>query len=211
MNLKPIKMGMAGLFLLTSPMVFAAEADAGAGQAQMAQFEELMRKFGEALQDFDEGAQKAYMELFERLIETGSAVDAMVWKREVAEGLTPEDVETSMKSVANGLNLAKVAELPLYKDVEAKTGKPFRFVKIFMFCDSLTAAEMLAYSDAYVSQLPCRISLIEDTQGKLWLYTANMDLMIHGGKPLPPKVKELAVKVRKSILEIMDRAAAGDF
>jgi uncharacterized protein (DUF302 family) len=75
----------------------------------------------------------------------------------------------------------------------------------------MTAAQMLDYSDAYSAYLPCRVSLVEDKEGKLWLYSLNMDAMIYGGTPLPPALKEEAMGVKKIILEIMHRAAEGDF
>ena len=91
------------------------------------------------------------------------------------------------------------------------TGKPQRFLKIYMFCNPLTAADMFDYSVAFSAYLPCRISLIEDPQGKLWLYTLNMDMMIHGGKVLPEALKEEAISVKDTILDIMNRGATGEF
>ncbi|WP_029133928.1 DUF302 domain-containing protein [Sedimenticola selenatireducens] len=163
------------------------------------------------LDGFDPGAVQVYQELIENIVKTRNAAEATVWKVPVEEGLTPEDVEQSMKTVANELNISNVGELPLYKDVEAKSGESYRFVKIYMFCNSLTAARMLDYSDAFSAYLPCRITMVEDKQGQLWLYALNMDLMIHGGEPLPPALKEEAVHVKKVILEIMRRGSIGDF
>jgi len=163
------------------------------------------------LDGFDPGAMQVYQELVENIVETRNAAEATVWKVPVEEGLTPEDVEQSMKTVANELNISNVGELPLYKDVEAKSGEQYRFVKIYMFCNSLTAARMLDYSDAFSAYLPCRITMVEDKEGQLWLYALNMDLMIHGGEPLPPALKEEALHVKKVILEIMRRGAIGDF
>ena len=91
------------------------------------------------------------------------------------------------------------------------TGKKSRFFKIYMFCNALTAAQMLEYSDAYSAYLPCRVSLVEDKQGKLWLYSLNMDAMIYGGRPLPAALKEEAMGVKEIILEILTRGAEGDF
>ncbi len=84
-------------------------------------------------------------------------------------------------------------------------------MKIYMFCNALTAAKMVHYSDAYSAYLPCRVSLVEDKQGVLWLYSLNMDMMIHGGMPLPTELKDEALKVKRIILDIMERGASGDF
>jgi len=165
----------------------------------------------QAFDEFDEKAIDVYSEMVTTLLETGNAAEATVWKVQVEEGLTVEDVDETVKAVANELNIKNVGELPLSDQVEAMNGEKSRFFKIYMFCNALTAAQMLEYSDAYSAYLPCRVSLVEDKQGKLWLYSLNMDAMIYGGKPLPAALKEEAMGVKKIILEIMNRGAEGDF
>lgn len=163
------------------------------------------------LAEFDEKAVDTYVEMFNQILETGNAAEATVWKALVNEDLTAEEVDETIKFVANEHNIKNVGELPLYKQVEAMSGKPYRFVKIYMFCNALTAAQMLEYSDAYAAYLPCRLSLVEDKQGRLWIYTLNMDPMIHGGKPLPPELKAEAIKVKEIMLDTLKRGASGDF
>ncbi len=165
----------------------------------------------QAFDEFDEKAIDVYSEMVSKLLETGNAAEATIWKVQAEEGLSAEDIDLSIKNVANELNIKNVGELPLSEQVEAMTGEKSRFFKIYMFCNALTAAQMLEYSDAYSAYLPCRISLVEDKQGKLWLYSLNMDAMIYGGKTLPPALKEEAMGVKEIILEIMNRGAEGDF
>ncbi len=171
----------------------------------------LYAKYSGTLSGFDPGAGKTFMEFAQSLLTNQSAAEASIWKIPVKEGLSPEEVEETMKFVANEHNMSNVGELPLSKDIEAKKGESYRFVKIYLFCNSLTAASMLDYSDAYSAYLPCRITLIEDPDGKLWLITLNMDMMIYGGKPLPPELKEQAMQVKEYILDIMKRGATGEF
>jgi len=165
----------------------------------------------QALSEFDPKAKDVYVQMAKRILETGSGVEAMVVKVPVQEGLTTDDVDQSIRSIANELNIKKVGELPMYKEVEAMSGMPFRFIKIYLLCNAMTAASMLNYSDAYSSYLPCRVSLIEDKTGALWLYTLDMDIMVYGGKTLPPALKDEAIKVRDTIMEIMRRSSEGDF
>jgi len=160
---------------------------------------------------FDEKAMSVYTEMANNLIETGNMADATVWKVAVKEGLTPADVEDTMRFVANEHNIKNVGELPLSGQIEAMTGEKPRYFKIFMFCNALTAANMLDYSDAFSAYLPCRVSMVEDKEGKLWLYSLNMDAMIYGGKKLPQALKEEAEGVKEIIQDIMNRGAAGDF
>ena len=160
---------------------------------------------------FDEKALGVYMEMMEKIVETGNAAEATVWKVAVNEDLTVEDVEETMKFVANEHNIKNVGELPLSAEVEAMSGEKSRFFKIYMFCNAMTAAQMLKYSDAYSAYLPCRVAMVEDKEGKLWLYSLNMDAMIYGGKILPAALKEEAEGVKEIILDIMNRGAEGDF
>jgi uncharacterized protein (DUF302 family) len=162
-------------------------------------------------QSFDDKALPTYTKIFNKLMETGNAAEATIWKEKVREGLTTQDVEDTLSSVANELNIKNVGELPLYKQISAMTGKDYRFVKLYMYCNPLTAAEMIDYNDAFSAYLPCRIAMVEDKQGQLWLITLNMDLMIYGGKPLPEDLKAEAIHVRKVITSLMDRSAKGAF
>jgi uncharacterized protein (DUF302 family) len=164
-----------------------------------------------AVNEFEDKAVDVFTDMGVKLIETGNMAEASIWKIPVDEGLTAADVEETMKFVANEHNFKNVGEMPLYKEVEAMSGEPYRYVKIFMFCNALTASRMLDYNDAFSSYLPCRITLIEDQDGKLWLYTLNMDGMIYGGKPLPAELKEEAENVKEIILDIMNRGATGEF
>ncbi|MCU7879191.1 MAG: DUF302 domain-containing protein [Candidatus Thiodiazotropha sp. (ex Lucinoma aequizonata)] len=168
-------------------------------------------KFHQKIKDFDPGAGPVFLEFAQSLVANKSVAEASIWKVPVAEDLTLEEVEETMKFVANEHNISNVGELSLSLDITAKNGTDYRFVKIYLFCNSLTAAQMLDYSDAYSAYLPCRITLIEDKQGKLWLMTLNMDMMIYGGEPLPPKLKEEVIKVKKYIMDIMNRGATGEF
>ncbi len=160
---------------------------------------------------FDDKAIDVYSEMMTSVLETGNAAEAMVWKVPVSEDLAADDVEETMRFVANEHNIKNVGELPLSSQIEAMSGGSSRYLKIYMFCNALTAAQMLEYSDAYSAFLPCRISMVEDKEGKLWLYSLNMDAMIYGGKPLPPALKEEAEGVKEIILDIMNRGAKGDF
>jgi len=163
------------------------------------------------LKHFDPKAAEVYVDMTKSLLASGNGAEATVWKVPVEEGLSAEDVEDAMRSVANERNFKNVGELPLSEQVAAMTGKDQRFWKIYMFCDPLTAAKMIDYSDAFSAYLPCRIALVEDKTGQLWLYTLNMDMMIHGGTELPDELYEEAIRVKEIILEIMNRGAAGEF
>lgn len=160
---------------------------------------------------FDPKARGVYQEMTTKLIETGSIADATVWRSKVADGLSFDDVDQSIKTIAVENNIKGVGELPLSDQISAMTGKPSPKIKIYMYCNPLTAAKMVKHSLAFAAYLPCRISLVEDEKGQLWIYTLNMDPMIHGGKTLPDDLKKEAINVKRIMKDVLKRAASGDF
>ncbi len=140
-----------------------------------------------------------------------SVADAMTWRVAVKEGMTVDEIEQTMKFVANQKNLSYVGELKISKGIEAKLGKPYRLINIYTFCDSVVAAKLLDYRDVFTSFMPCRIALVRDVSGKYWLMGTNLDWMIHGGWPLPEDLKAEAVRMRDALLDVMNRGATGDF
>jgi len=168
-------------------------------------------KYKQAFDGFDPEAFQVYKGMADRLVETGNSAAATVWKAKVADGLTFDEVDESIKAVAIDNNIRGVGELPLGDQVAAMEGKPWRKLNIYLYCNPLTAAKMIDYDIAYAAYLPCRISLVEDENGDLWLYTLDMDMMIHGGKELPPDLKEEAQHVKNIMLDILNRASEGDF
>ena len=163
------------------------------------------------LDELDPKAKDVYMNMWQKLKETGNSADATVVKYTLADGVSPEDAEQSMRLIANEHNIKAVGELPLSEQVELETGEKQRFLKIYQYCNPQTAMKMVNYSDAFAAYLPCRIAMIEDKQGKFHLYSLDMDLMIYGGKTLPPELHAEAVKVQEIMTDIMERAAEGDF
>lgn len=168
-------------------------------------------RFAPELAKLSPGAVGIYTNFANQVMETGDPAMAMMWKAEVAEGMKPDDVIDAMKSLATEHNFLFVGESPLYKQIEAITGEKYRYVNFLSFCDARIGGQMLDYHNEYSGFMPCRIALIEDKDGKLWLYSMNLDLMIHGGRPLPPELHASAVKVRDTIKAIMDGAAKGQF
>lgn len=163
------------------------------------------------LSEFDSEIIPTYTAFAKTLLETKDPGNAMVLAVPVKDGIAVEDVKESLKSLANARNFLFVGEAPFYKQVEAITGKPYRHVAFMSFCDARVGKMMAEYNNAYTAFMPCRISVVEDEKGKLWLYTMRLDMMIFGGKTLPPELRKEALRVWNVIQEIMNGAANGDF
>jgi len=182
-----------------------------AAVAAMVYFGPGLWKYKVAFDGFDPKAFETYKEMADILVETGNAAAATVWRAKVADGLTFEDVDQSIQTIADERNIRNVGALPLGDQVEAMTGAPWRTLKIYLYCNPLTAAKMVEFDPAYAAYLPCRVSLVEDEDGQLWIYTLNMDLMIYGGETLPEDLLREALEVKETMKQILERAAEGDF
>ncbi|MEN8133826.1 MAG: DUF302 domain-containing protein, partial [Pseudomonadota bacterium] len=146
----------------------------------------LAFKSGPIVAEFDPAAVEIYTDFAMKLLETKDPGQAMMWAMPVEDdSLTPEDVKNSLKSLATARNFLFVGESPFSKQVEAITGKSYRHITFMSFCDARVGKMMADYRDAYTGFMPCRIAVVEDMQGKLWLYTMNLDMLIHGGRMLP--------------------------
>ncbi len=158
-----------------------------------------------------EKSMDVYMDMATTLLDTGDITMATIVRDKVADDISIEDVEEAMSSIATDLQIKEVGMLPLSEQVELQLGEKQRFLKIYQYCKPTTAMTMVDHSDAFSAYLPCRIALIEDKDGKKWLYSLNMDMMIYGGAPLPADLYELALQVKDTITSIQKGGAAGDF
>lgn len=136
------------------------------------------------------------------------SISDTVLKMPLADDVSMDDAVDSMKLRANSLNFKLVAHLPLYKELASMNVESGR-IEIFQFCDARIANEMLQFNPDFAAYLPCRIALIEDTDGKAWLVTLDLGKIIPGAN-LPPELMEKAELVRDNIESIMTAGANGD-
>lgn len=159
----------------------------------------------------EEGAGAQARELWDRWIAAdGDLAATITWERKVAPGVSVDDVEAALASVAAEDNVKAVGFLPLSRELEARTGQPQRFLKVYSYCSPETARRMVDFSPAMAAFLPCRITLLEKEDG-LWLYTLNLDMLIHMGRKLPPGLRASALQMRTTIVKMLDRGARGEF
>ena len=136
------------------------------------------------------------------------AISDTVLKLPLAEDVSMDDAVDSMKLRANALNFKLVAHLPLSQELEAMDVETNR-IEIFQFCDARIANEMVRFNPDFSAYLPCRITLIEDLEGRAWLITLDLGKVIPSAN-LPDDLLEQAELVRANIESIMTAGANGD-
>lgn len=140
----------------------------------------------------------------------GKPSAALIWARKVQPGVTVTEIEEAFASVAAEDNIRAVGELPLSKELELRSNKPEKFLKVYSYCDPGAARTMVDFNPGMAALLPCRISVVEQEDG-LWIYTMNMDMLINMQGELPPHVADTVRRVRTTIVKMLDRAASGEF
>lgn len=164
-----------------------------------------------ALNNLADGAGAESMTMWDRWVDSkGDIAVTTTWERKVQPGVTIEQLEAALASIAVEDNMRSVGELPLSKELEARSGKKEKFLKVYSYCTPATARMMVDFSPHMAAYLPCRISVVERNDG-LWMYTLNMDMMVRMGRKLPPELQREAMKVRNTLWKMMEGASKGEF
>ncbi len=170
----------------------------------------LVEKYNQVTM-LDPQAKEVYTKMMGTLLETGDIAKATVVKYRINDDVSNSDVIESLNSVATEMGIKPVGDLPLSAEVEARTGKKQRYVRVLSFCNPIIATQMVDYSMAYGAYLPCRITIMEAKDGSRWLYALDMDMMIHGGRKLPPYMLKEGNRVKNTLYTMMEKASKGEF
>ena len=163
-------------------------------------------KFYPKVSQLDSKAIGLYMKMFSDVLDSGNAGDAMVYKAKVKKGISIEDVEQTLIDVAEENNMLFTGgkKMPI-------SNKNLKYVKIMSFCSPYIANKFLNHAKSFGAFMPCRVIIIKDGSGDVWLYTMSLDLLISGGKTLPPEMLKMAKSVRYTMYKMVDDAASGEF
>lgn len=159
----------------------------------------------------EDGAGTEAGKMWDRWIASGGDIAvATTWERKVKAGVTIDDIEAVFQQVSVERNMRSVGELPLSKELEARSGKKEKFLKVYSYCSPTIAREMVDFSPHMAAYLPCRLTVVEKEDG-LWIYTLNMDMMVKMGRKLPSPLKEHAWSVRETLYQMIERGSKGQF
>lgn len=135
-------------------------------------------------------------------------ISQTVVKMSLQSGVSIEDASAAMMSKAAELNWKLVGRQEVHKEIRAR-GEESPHLEILQFCDPDDAVKMVRLDPIYSAYMPCRITLVEDAQGKPWLFMLNLDMLINSNS-LPATLQELAIRVNQAMLIIMTAGATGD-
>jgi hypothetical protein len=163
----------------------------------------------------DKQALPEYMKMFDVVLKTGDPAKGMVRrvKMEIPEDMTKEEAFENaieaMDEVAAEYGLAMVDQKTM-----PRGGKLFRdgglLTHIRSYCSPAIADKFLSYSPYFIGFMPCRIGIVEEPNGDIYIYTMSLELMINGGRPLPKEMLELANEVRDGMYAMLEAGAHPD-
>ena len=136
-------------------------------------------------------------------------INQTVIKMALGEGISGDDAVDAMLSTAAELNMKMVGHQNVSKELQAR-GIDTPRLEIFQFCNPEDAVKMVKFNTIYAAYMPCRISLVEDSDGKIWLEMLNLDMIINA-YPLPPELQAIAITINGTMLSILTAGATGSF
>ncbi len=132
-----------------------------------------------------------------------------VIKMSLADGVKPEAAIEAMLSKAAELNMKLVGRQDVGGELRAR-GHDAPILEILQFCNPEDAIKMVKFNTIYAAYMPCRIAVVADEKGKIWLEMLNLDMII-SAFPLPDELRAIAITTNGQMLTIMTAGATGDF
>jgi uncharacterized protein (DUF302 family) len=132
-----------------------------------------------------------------------------VLKMSLAEGISGDAAVQAMLSKAAEINMKMVGHQNVSQELKAR-GMASPRLEILQFCNPEDAIRMVRFNTIYAAYMPCRIALVEDNEGRLWLEMLNLDMII-SAYPLPAELQAIAIGVNGAMLSIITAGATGEF
>lgn len=143
----------------------------------------------------------------------GQGFSSMVLKLPVTDKeMTGDDIDEAIRSKSVEVGVNHVFFAPLYKQVEAVTGKPYRHMTIHHLCDAALAKKLADLNDDLVVMMPCRIAVVEskDQPGEFAIYSTSPAVILQD-PTISQEQKDMILEFMPKMRVLTESVAAGDF
>lgn len=167
-------------------------------------------KYGESAVKMDPKAFNLYMKMGDDVLTTGDPSKGMIIKQKliIPKGSTKQEAIENAIEIMDEVGAEYGLGLVDKKTMPRNDGL---YTHIRSYCSSTIADLFLTHSGEFIGFMPCRVGIVEDANGNVYLYTMALDMMISGGHTLPKKLLEYAKDVRTAMETMIKKGAAGDF
>ncbi len=123
-----------------------------------------------------------------------------------------DDIDEAIRSKSIELGINHVFFAPLYKQVEAVTGKPYRHMTIHHLCDARLAKEIADLNDDLVVMMPCRIAVVESKKnpGSYAIYSTSPKVILED-PDISDEQKRLIRGFMPKLQQLTRSVARGEF
>lgn len=139
----------------------------------------------------------------------GPLISAMVLRMPVASGVSADQAVAAMRERAAARQLQLWGQWSLDGRIQTELGTKIRYAYVLAFWDPNTAAALLEHNTELAAFLPARVAVIEDAQGKLWLESPDLGLLVHGGPTPNAALQQQAARLQAMLTDIMQTGARG--
>ena len=171
-------------------------------------------RYSSSLKKMDTQALGIYLKMADDIIITGDPTKSMIIKRKliVSKNSTKakaiENAKKIMDKIAEEHGLKKINETTMPRNGKfMKQGKHYTHIR--SYCSPTIADVFLDHSDEFIGFMPCRVGMAEDKNGDVWLYTMNLDMMIHGGHTVSAELLEYANTIKEAMEQMIEKGALG--
>ncbi len=127
----------------------------------------------------------------------------------VEPGVSYDDVVTSLKVAAEGMNFVNPANFPLAEHMKARGLTPEGPLEVRTYCNLGLAAEIMLDHPEFSVFAPCRIAIYQK-QGKLYLGLDRPTFDLKSIKNPTARAKRATQELEDVLIGMMDKARKGD-
>lgn len=132
-----------------------------------------------------------------------------VYEVPVEPGVSYEDIVTSLKVTAEGMNFVNPANFPIGEHMKLRGLTPEGPLEVRAYCNLGMGAEIMLDHPEFVVFAPCRIAIYQ-RQGKLYLGLDRPTFDLKSIKNPTERAKKAAQELEDALISIMDKARKGD-
>lgn len=138
--------------------------------------------------------------------EAGSAI----YEVAVAPGVTYDDVLLSLKTLSEGMNFVNPANFPIGEHLKERGLTPEGPLESHAYCNLTLGGEIMLDHPEFVVFAPCRIGIYQRNK-QLYLGVARPTHDLRAIKNPTPRAQQAAQELEKSLIDIVNKAAKGEF
>ena len=123
------------------------------------------------------------------------------------EGVRLEAAANAMIEKAADISLKSVGRLRIFQQLRKRTITSGH-LEVFQLCKLDDACGLAELNPVFAASLPCGISMVEGQDGRIWLMTFSLDMIIKLQMPTPAQA-EIAIRVNQNMMKVLVAGATG--